>query len=79
MLIITTLEKVQVIFGEGEMDNEFCPDCGHLLPNRVIQCTFCGWSDHIDPLAYSGYDPDKKSDPVFIRADEVYSELALSV
>ena len=60
------------------MSNEFFPDCGHLLSGRVTQCAFCGWSDRIDHLVYRRFDHDEENDLVYTRADEVYSELALS-
>jgi hypothetical protein len=56
------------------MNNEFCPDCGHLLSKRATHCVFCGWSDRIDYLAYRGFDQDMESDLVYTLADEFYSE-----
>lgn len=61
------------------MRNEFCPDCGHLLSSRVTLCSFCGWPDRIDHLTYRGLDHDEENDLAYALADDVYSELALSI
>ena len=60
------------------MNQEFCPDCGHLLSKRVTHCSFCGWSDRIDHMAYRGFDPDEENELVYTLADEVYPELGIS-
>ena len=37
---------------EGKMvrrfqrNDDWCPECGHLLPKRTWNCPFCGWSIH---------------------------------
>jgi hypothetical protein len=23
---------------------DWCPECGHLLPKKTLNCSFCGWS-----------------------------------
>lgn len=61
------------------MKHEFCPDCGHLLSRAPTPCTFCGWSDRIDDLAYRGFDPDRESDLVYMLADEAYTGPELQV
>ncbi len=25
-------------------NQEWCPECGHLLPKKKWECQFCGWS-----------------------------------
>ena len=30
------------------MTENCCPECGHLLPKRCLECLYCGWSRY-DP------------------------------
>ena len=25
------------------MNADCCPECGHLLPKKILNCQFCGW------------------------------------
>ena len=54
------------------MDQEFCPDCGHLLPKALIRCVFCGWSDDSDNWVDRKFDPDAEDALVYSLTDNVY-------
>jgi hypothetical protein len=50
---------------EMTMQNEFCPDCGHMLASLMMPCQFCGWSDHAAYFGNKDFDPEMEDDSAF--------------
>ncbi len=38
-------------------NEDWCPECGHLLPKKTWNCQFCGWSLNDLEIYDSGIDP----------------------
>ena len=39
------------------MGKNCCPECGHLLSKRCLECSYCGWSRYDSQLRKSLFDP----------------------
>ena len=65
-------------------NEEWCPECGHLLPKKTWSCQVCGWTlDDMDSYAsgidlmdtYSGINniskDDRELDRLLDRASEI--------
>ncbi len=48
------------------MDEEFCPECGHLLLKNRTLCQFCRWSEKLAPFRNKLFDSNTENDLDFI-------------
>lgn len=51
------------------MQNEFCPDCGHMLTGSQISCQFCEGPDHATYFGTRDFDSELEDDSVFWLAE----------
>ena len=40
------------------MTENCCPECGHLLSKRRLECSYCGWSRYDSQIPEALFDPE---------------------
>ena len=56
------------------MSKEYCPECGHLLPNSLSECQYCSWTN--DDAVQELLSRDIFPDDIMVHSLSEYPELA---
>lgn len=51
------------------MPQDYCPECGHLLPKRRFECPYCGWVRNDYQVSEALFNPEntKEYGAIFSR------------